>query len=98
LLLSKLPSKLPASSSSERTTVALECGCRSQQVPHERLSRRHVQRREGASLDAMMPDLTQDMMDRHPHRSMITKTNVAPVPVCGCWPTTRPPPRSPSPS
>jgi len=34
---------------------------------------------EGISLDATMPDLTQDMLDHHPHRSMVTKEDVAPV-------------------
>jgi len=34
---------------------------------------------EGASLDATIPDLTQDRLDEYPHRSMIARDNAAPI-------------------
>ncbi len=34
---------------------------------------------EGVSLDATIPDLTQDKLDEYPHRSMVARDGVAPV-------------------
>ena len=34
---------------------------------------------EGISLDATIPDLTQDKLDEYPHRSMVARNGVAPV-------------------
>jgi hypothetical protein len=34
---------------------------------------------EGASLDATIPDLTQEKLDEYPHRTMVARDGVAPV-------------------
>jgi hypothetical protein len=34
---------------------------------------------EGASLDATIPDLTQDKLDEYPHRSMVARDGAAPI-------------------
>jgi hypothetical protein len=34
---------------------------------------------EGVSLDATIPDLTQDKLDEYPHRSMVARDGAAPV-------------------
>ncbi len=34
---------------------------------------------EGVSLDATIPDLTQDKLDEYPHRSMVARDGAAPI-------------------
>ncbi len=34
---------------------------------------------EGASLDATIPDLTEDKLDEYPHRSMVARDGAAPI-------------------
>jgi len=49
---------------------------------------------EGASLDATIPDLTEETLIEYPHRSMVARDGVLPWPASGSWQRMPPWPRS----